>query len=329
MNFCNPKSAARSKDDEDFIVDNSFSSDYYNYNENLGFRTSSSSSLSMKWSDDARKQNEEDWLSIERIFYGEEALPEGKKLDNKKVLRRIILSIFPTFNIVNHSFLIDEKTREEFQCWMKAFPHLRVVGKKIEIPATRQFQNPINYYEEIIAIDPPEHERDSFKLLDQELNEKLSLRRSRQLSAKNQNLEKLLRITSSGISSSGRNGNFNQKESIIQRNKNDRKQHSNGSRLIKEELASYSATTRPPLLNVKFLFKKPENLLIDESSKVKSATSKLPLYELRSLDPSTSKSATLHAKNINLIQLPPFNSFEFRGIEGRSIQSAFKPNFKH
>lgn len=79
MNFCNPKSAARDRDEEDYIVENnSFSSDYYNYNENRGFRTSSSSSLSMKWSDDARKQNEEDWLSIERIFYGEEALPEGK-----------------------------------------------------------------------------------------------------------------------------------------------------------------------------------------------------------------------------------------------------------
>lgn len=78
MSFCNPKSGRSKEEEEDLTIDNSFSSDYYNYNENRGFRTSSSSSLSMKWSDDARKQNEDDWLSIERIFYGEEALPEGK-----------------------------------------------------------------------------------------------------------------------------------------------------------------------------------------------------------------------------------------------------------
>lgn len=229
---------------------------------------------------------------------------------------------------------------------MKAFPHLRIVGKKIETPP-RIAQNPINFYEEIIAIDPPE--RDSFKLLDQELNEKLSLRKSRQLSAKNQlksdNLEKLLRITSSGIT--GRNKSVNQKEQTA-RKYVDRtttvilKQNSNGvygigtrisqNRECDAEKLSYSATSRPPLLNVKFLLRKPESTL-DESSKVKSA-SKLPLYsDLKSIDLSkselSSKSASLHAKNINIIQLPPFNSF--RGIEGRSIQSAFygKTNLKH
>lgn len=70
MSFCNYKEADRSDDDEDFIIDDNFSSDY---NE---FRTNSSSS-SIKWSVDARKQNEEDWLSIERILYGEQELPEG------------------------------------------------------------------------------------------------------------------------------------------------------------------------------------------------------------------------------------------------------------
>lgn len=82
MSFCNPKSA-RSKDEDDFIIDNSCSSDYSN---DLGFRTHSSCSSSMKWSEDVRKQNEEDWLSIERILYGEESLPEGNELDNEKVL---------------------------------------------------------------------------------------------------------------------------------------------------------------------------------------------------------------------------------------------------
>lgn len=73
MSFCNFK-AERSDDDDDFCddyIDDNFSSDY-----NEGFRTNSSSS-SLKWSVDARKQNEEDWLSIERILYGEEQLPDG------------------------------------------------------------------------------------------------------------------------------------------------------------------------------------------------------------------------------------------------------------
>ena len=75
MSFCNYKTD-KSEDEEDFIIDDSFSSDY-----NEEFRTNSSSS-SLKWSVDARKQNEEDWLSIERILYGEESLPEGILLLN-------------------------------------------------------------------------------------------------------------------------------------------------------------------------------------------------------------------------------------------------------
>lgn len=231
---------------------------------------------------------------------------------------------------------------------MKAFPHLRVVGKKIEVPSKVRQTNPSEFYEEVIAIDPPQShiERDSFKLLDQELNEKLSLRKTRQSSAKNQlkndNLEKLLRITSSGIS--GRNCSYNQKPQSVRKYVDKTstvliKQNSNGSRLSKiqerdvEKLSSYSATSRP-LLNVKFLFKKPESAVLDENPKVKSASSKLPLYELRSLDQPhhknhhellSSKSASLHTKNINLIQLPPFNyDLDFQGIiQGRSIQSAF------
>lgn len=68
MSFCNFK--AEKSDEEDFIFEDSFSSDY-----NDAIRSNSSSSI--KWSVDARKQNEEDWLSIERILYGEESLPEG------------------------------------------------------------------------------------------------------------------------------------------------------------------------------------------------------------------------------------------------------------
>lgn len=256
------------------------------------------------------------------------------------------LSIFPflpfRLDVINYFLLIDEKTREEFQLWMKAFPHLRVTGKKIEVPLKVRQINPVEFYEEIIAIDPPQLECDSFKLLDQELNEKLSLRKS---SAKNQlkndNLEKLLRITSSGIS--GRNNNHNHKPQSVRKYVDKTstvivKQNSNGSRLSKIqerdlEKLSYSASSRP-ILNVKFLFKKPESVVVlDQNPKVKSASSKLPLYELRSLDQPhkshqeilATKSASLHTKNVNLIHLPPFNyDLDFQGIiQGRSIQSAF------
>lgn len=208
---------------------------------------------------------------------------------------------------------------------MRAFPHLRVVGKKIEAPSIVK-KSPADYYEEIIAIDPPE--RDSFKLLDQELNEKLSLRKTRQSSAKNDNLEKLLRITSSG-----RSYNQNKPQNVrkyVDKTSTVFIQPNNGSRLSKiqerdVEKVSYSATSRP-LLNVKFLFKKPESAVLDENPKVKSA-SKLPLYELEPPKHHheflSSKSASLHSKNINLIQLPPFD-YDFQGIiQGRSIQSAF------
>lgn len=73
MSFCNFKTDNSDDDDDGFIIDDGFSSEE--------FRTNSSSS-SLKWSVDARKQNEEDWLSIERILYQEESLPEGSNFQN-------------------------------------------------------------------------------------------------------------------------------------------------------------------------------------------------------------------------------------------------------
>ena len=93
------KSEKSTEDEEDFIIDESFSSDYYGE----GFRTSSSSSL--KWSADARKQNEEDWLSIERILYGEENLPEGK-------YKIFILSIFLAFE--SHKLFLGKIVKKVF-----------------------------------------------------------------------------------------------------------------------------------------------------------------------------------------------------------------------
>lgn len=93
MNFCSNKTN-KSEDDEDFIIDDNFSSDY-----NEEFRTNSSSS-SIKWSVDARKQNEVDWLSIERILYGEESLPEGISL------LTLLLSIFYCISLFLSSQMI-------------------------------------------------------------------------------------------------------------------------------------------------------------------------------------------------------------------------------
>lgn len=73
MNFCK-FNADESDDDDDFLIDSSDNNDY---------RTNSSSS-SLVWSAEARKQNEEDWLQIERILYGEEELPEGEGIVNSE-----------------------------------------------------------------------------------------------------------------------------------------------------------------------------------------------------------------------------------------------------
>lgn len=92
----------------------------------LNMSTSSprSSNTSLPFAEDAIRQNQDEWEHIERIFYGEEPLPE------------------------------DEKTREEFQDWMETFPYLRVVGRRVNTERFRTTRNPI-YHEEVIAVDPP------------------------------------------------------------------------------------------------------------------------------------------------------------------------------
>lgn len=82
-----------------------------------------SSSGSLPFAEDAIRQNQQDWEHIERIFYGEDALPE------------------------------DEKTKEEFLDWMESFPYLRLVGKKINTEGFRRSKNPI-FHEEIIVQHP-------------------------------------------------------------------------------------------------------------------------------------------------------------------------------
>lgn len=61
----------------------------------------SSSISSIPWAEDAIKQNQEEWETIEQMFYGELPLPTNKKI------------------------------REEFEEWMAKFPHIRIVGRQI------------------------------------------------------------------------------------------------------------------------------------------------------------------------------------------------------
>lgn len=237
----------------------------------------------------------------------------------------------------------------------------RIVGTKIELPS-KVVQRQADYIEEIIAIDPPiqSFHSEPFRLLDQELNEKLYIRKARQASGSYQSraedLEKLLRITSSGLTR-------NQPQQRPQNNKKviDRtstfliKQNSVGRKLSKiqehkkfeinpitishqqrelDNKLSYSASNSSssrmgPILNVKFLFKKPE--ILNDVKAVKSA-SKLPIYsdlvtyERQKLPKSefSSKSASIHHHKINpnTIQLPPFNyDLDFPIIQGRGYNN--------
>lgn len=87
-----------------------------------------SSTESIPWAEDAIRHNQDEWIRIENIFYGEENLPT------------------------------DIKLREEFLEWMDAFPHLRISGTQAPIyynhnSKSQHIEN--QYYEEVIAIDPP------------------------------------------------------------------------------------------------------------------------------------------------------------------------------
>lgn len=84
--------------------------------------------FSIPWAEDAIQQNQSEWERIERIFYGEEELPD------------------------------DKKTRDEFREWIRVFPHFRVIGKPVKIhenPREATIQQSDPDYEEVFAIDPP------------------------------------------------------------------------------------------------------------------------------------------------------------------------------
>lgn len=120
-------------------------------------------------------------------------------------------------------------------------------------------------------------------------------------------------------------------------------QHFEKNPTQKQELdnkLSYSAASSSrigPILNVKFLYKKPE-LIVDDVKSVKSA-SKLPLYadilDRQKLPKHelSSKSASIHhhhRMNQNVIQLPPFNyDLDFPVIQGRGYNQNSSRFIKH
>lgn len=91
------------------LSDISFSSDSEDLIEDYWFRSPNasfdgSSVNSIPWAEDVVKQNQILWDSIERMFYGEEPLPEK-----------------------------DAKLRNEIIEWTTHFPYLRIVGKSMAI----------------------------------------------------------------------------------------------------------------------------------------------------------------------------------------------------
>lgn len=240
------------------------------------------------------------------------------------------------------------------------------------MPPTCYTPGTVEYIEEIIAIDPPirSFHSEPFRLLDHELNEKLSIRKARQASASNQtrseDLEKLLRITSSGLTRNQPQFRPQSTKKVVDRTSTFIiKQNSLGKKLSKiqehkkfemspavlryqtrelDNKLSYSATSSSrinPLANVKFLYKKPD--ILDDVKSVKSA-SKLPLYaEIATYERQklpkhelSSKSASIHHHSINkmnpnAIQLPPFNyDLDFPVIQGRGYNNQNSSKFvKH
>lgn len=237
------------------------------------------------------------------------------------------------------------------------------------MPPKSQQRVAFEQVDEVFAIDPPMQHfySEPFRLLDHELNEKLSIRKqARQASGTNQSraedLEKLLRITSSGLTRNQQQPRPPSSKKVIDRTstfiikQNSVKKLSKiqehkkfevspaTMRLQQRELdnkLSYSATSSSrlnPILSNKFIGKKPLDILDDVKS-VKSA-SKLPLYaDISTYDGRqkmpkqelSSKSASIHHHhklNQNNIQLPPFNyDLDFPIIQGRGYHNQKSAKF--
>lgn len=192
---------------------------------------------------------------------------------------------------------------------MHAFPHLRIVGKQIDLPPPNKRSFNVQF-EEIFAIDPPVSmsRNDSFVLLEHELNEKLSIRRSQQNCAyqqKNNDIEKCLRITSSEIlqSHQQQQKSFSATKKTVDKTSTylinpinfggrrklskilEYKKHDFQPSTIHQQLTNNCdlnditfPAVSPRILNIKFLLSKPDEICSASKPcflKIKSATSKL------------------------------------------------------
>lgn len=199
--------------------------------------------------------------------------------------------------------------------------------------------------------------------MDFELNEKLSIRRARQSAngarhVRDEELEKFLRVTSSGVARNQQVSRKTVDKTIVMRQQGggklsriheNRKLHfgANGNVGMDEKFIIHSAAApaRPPQQHhnddVKFVYKKPNRVTFDEVKAVKSA-SKLPMYaEISRIEPmkmanksqNASKSASIHHQrraNLNTIRLPPFSyDLDYPYIEVRGFNNQKSSLPKH
>lgn len=122
-----------------------------------------SSVNSIPWADDVIKKNQEIWERVERMFYGEEPLPND-----------------------------DQKLRNEIVEWTTHFPYLRVTGVQMPMYFSSNAIASDPNYEETFAVHPPERRSganrtdDRYRRLhDDSFTQSLA-----------DNIEKCLRITS-------------------------------------------------------------------------------------------------------------------------------------
>lgn len=255
---------------------------------------------------------------------------------------------------------------------MQAFPHLRVIGKQIQSPPSCTKKSSNVHFEEIFAIDPPvaRSRNDSFVLLEHELNEKLSIRRSQQNSAyqlKNNDIEKYLRITSSGVLQS-----HQQHQKSLSANKKSIDQTSTyvinpinyGGRRKLSKIQEYKkfefhpstnhqrlqnncelddltfSSASPRILNIKFLLSKPDEISCATkpcSLKIKSATSKLsPTTYFNGLGVKINKNDNLPSVSSKSASLHKgkhphvlqMPSLNYDFVVGRSISAVSKKRYK-
>lgn len=203
-----------------------------------------SSISSIPWAEDAIKQNAEEWQRIERMFYGEEPLPNNSKI------------------------------KEEFKEWIRKFPHIRVVGKQVNIVRDTAMKTTLQH-DEIIAIDP-ELKNHTQKPYSNDSSEDLSCQ-----------IAKCLRITSGPLLSQRKPLPKHVKEA--QKHPDSLHRFGQLSPIIKEEKILRVASVRSELLNKRCLepnhsgfINEPIILRPLNLPKTLSAAKMPPIYTIRS-----------------------------------------------